>query len=290
MLAGCGRSGITWLAEIIAARLSGRIMFEPFHAHRVERLKELHYFHYLRPTDTNALLAQYSEDVFSGRIRHIWVDKVVDRLLPRCRIVKEIRANLFLKWLHVQFPQVPLVFMLRHPCAVVLSRLQLNWATDSDIEPLLAQPRLIEDHLGEFMEVIRRARTVEEKHAVIWCVANLVPLRQFAADDLPVVFYEDLCMNPGEAIPAVLRSIGQTSESFDSTTIAKPSSTARRNSAIVQGSDAVNRWTVRLTPDQIRNILNIVNAFGLSAVYGDSVIPIRPRNLALGLAGIGELG
>jgi hypothetical protein len=290
MLAGCGRSGTTWLAEIIAARLSGRIMFEPFHAHRVERLKELQYFHYLRPTDTNALLAEYSEDVFSGRIRHIWVDKVVDRLLPRYRIVKDIRANLFLKWLHLRFPQVPLVFMLRHPCAVVLSRLQLNWATDSDIEPLLAQPRLIEDHLGEFMEVIRRARTIEEKHAVIWCVSNLVPLRQFAADVLPVVFYEDLCMNPGEAVPAVFRSIGQMSESYDCRNIAKPSSTVRGTRALVQGSDAVRRWTARLAPDQIRNILNIVDAFGLSALYGDSVTPLPPRNLASGLTSMGELG
>ena len=84
-----------------------------------------------------------------------------------------------LKWLHENFPVVPTVFIIRHPCAVVLSRMELNWATDSNIEPFLNQPDLVTDQLAPFTNIISKASTVEEKHAIIWSVSNFVPLTQF---------------------------------------------------------------------------------------------------------------
>jgi hypothetical protein len=82
---------------------------------------------------------------------------------------------------------------MRHPCAVVLSRIELGWATDRDIEPFLVQPHLLEDHLDPYFDLIYRAETVEEKHAVIWSVSNLVPLKQFNSNEWKVVYYENLC-------------------------------------------------------------------------------------------------
>ncbi len=283
LLAGCGRSGTTWLAEIIAARLSARIMFEPFESRRIKRLRKLHYFHYLRPDDACPTLSAYGRDVFSGRIRDPWVDKSVNRLLPRFRVIKEIRANLFLKWLHLQFPRIPFLFMLRHPCAVVLSRMELGWATDSDIEPFLVQPKLTEDHLANFAERMAKARTIEEKHAIVWCVSNLIPFRQFSGDALPVVFYEDLHVQPEQTIAAVYRAIGQTPGISGEVRAATPSSTTRRSSAIVQGGDALRRWSEKLTREQVRNILDTVDSFGLAGLYGGEVVPLAERNLEEGL-------
>lgn len=60
--------------------------------------------------------------------------------------MEELRLD-FLKWLRIRFPKVPLLFILRHPCAVVLSRKELGWPADSDLEPFLQQESLIEDFL-----------------------------------------------------------------------------------------------------------------------------------------------
>jgi len=290
MLAGCGRSGTTWLAELIAARLSGRIMFEPFDVSRVGRLTGLHYFQYLRPNADCPVLADFSHDVFTGRIRHRWIDKSVNRLLPQYRIVKEIRANLFLKWLNLRFPQVPLLFMLRHPCAVVHSRMELNWATDSDIAPFTAQTDLLTDHLDDFARRLANARTVEEKHAIVWCVSNLVPLRQFAVDELPVVFYEDLCADPETTFAAVFRAIGFADMTSGAADAGTPSATSRRASAAVAGGDALRSWQSNLSRKQIHNILATVESFGLGGLYGDSVTPLTPRDLSVRLPHVTDLG
>lgn len=273
LVAGTARSGTTWLADLIASQIPCRILFEPFQAEKVEAFRPFHYFHYMPPEEEDSRLQAYCQKIFTGDIRHPWIDRQVEHLFPAYRLIKEIRANLFLRWIHDRFPEVPLLFIIRHPCAVVLSRMRLHWATDRDIQPFLAQPALIEDFLSDKMDVIDRSRTPEEKHAVIWCVSNLVPLRQFDAGRLPVVFYEHLCTQPEIEIPRIFEAIGHTFRDSAFDQVHQPSTTAVRTSAIVTGRDQVSQWREMLSPDQIRNILSVVRQFGLDELYGDSLTP-----------------
>jgi hypothetical protein len=267
IVAGAARSGTTWLADIIGSQLGSRMMFEPFHAGQVEQFRDYHYFHYMRPDDVDARLLAFSTSVLTGRIRHPWIDRHVEVLRPRWRLVKEIRACLFLRWLHEQFPEIPILFIVRHPCAVVASRLQLGWATDSDIEPFLNQPRLVDDHLGELLPLLRGATTDEEKHAIIWCVSNLVPLRQFTGAGLELIFYEELCRRPETEIVRVFDALGQRPGSGVFRSAYRPSTTTRGRSAVVRGGDPVTSWREHLSTDQISRIMDVVGRFGLDHLY-----------------------
>jgi hypothetical protein len=73
----------------------------------------------------------FARKVFTGEIRNRWIDRQNERIYSRYRLIKEIRINLALKWLHDNFPEVPILFLMRHPCAVVASRMELGWATDA---------------------------------------------------------------------------------------------------------------------------------------------------------------
>ena len=274
LVAGTARSGTTWLAEIIASQLACRIMFEPFHPHKVEAFGAFEYFHYLRPSVDNRQLYTYCTTLFRGHIRHPWIDREIDTLRPDYRLIKEIRANLFLKWIHQRFPQVPLLFILRHPCAVVLSRLQLQWATDSDIDSFLRQPQLVADFLTGKMDVIERARSDVAKHALIWCISNVVPLQQFEPGTLPIVFYEQLITYPDTLIPAIFRHL-EIADYQDSVFRAaqKPSTTSKRHSAIMTGSNPLTQWQNKLSARQIDDVLAVVAAFGLDTIYDDSPMP-----------------
>jgi len=279
LVAGAARSGTTWLGDILASQLHGRILFEPFHSRKVKAFSDYHYFHYMRPHEKDEALITLCQRVFSGDIRNKWIDNHVEVLWPQYRIIKEIRANLMLKWIQNHFPQVPQLFIIRHPCAVVLSRLALKWDTDRDIEPLLAQPKLVEDFLREKMDVIREAVSPEEKHAIIWCITNLIPLKQFQKDELNIFFYEHLCTQPHEEITRLFQSIQLDYGSALFNTLKTPSTTARPTSAIVVGEDNLSRWQNRLRSRQIDKILGVVEAFGLEHLYGDSLTPQMDRLL-----------
>jgi hypothetical protein len=280
LVAGTARSGTVWLADMIASQVPCRIMFEPFNPELVPEYREFHYFQYMRPGSQNKNLYIFAHSVFTGVIRNSWIDHQNQQIFPKYRLVKEIRVNLMLRWLHDNFPEVPIIFLMRHPCAVALSRMQLGWATDRDIEPFLSQPSLVLDHLAPYIDTIRNAKTDEEKHAVIWSVSNLIPLKQFQATGLKVVFYEDLCTQPEIELPAIFEALGQEYLETDVTRIAgRPSQTTRKDSAIVIGTDKVESWKESLSSTQIDNILRIVDAFGLSHLYGDSSLPLNRKVL-----------
>lgn len=273
MIAGTGRSGTTWVADLVASQISGRIMFEPFDSRLFEAFQQFNYFQYMRPDEQNQELQAYCHRIFTGNMRHKWIDRQVEHIFPQYRVVKDIRANLFLRWLHCRFPEVPVLFVMRHPCAVVLSRMKLGWWTDKDIEPFLSQPKLIEDFLADKIEVVKRAETDEEKHAIVWCISNLVPIKQFSAARLNVVFYENLCKQPEQEIPRIFQAIRQEYDDSVFENIDKPSTTTTRSSAVVTGEDRLTRWKRELSPQQISNVLHVVENFELGHVYGDSVTP-----------------
>jgi hypothetical protein len=274
LVAGTGRSGTTWLADIIGSQISCRTMFEPFHSKQVDGFRRFYYFQYMRPTEMSCELLSYSRKIFTGDIRDQWIDRQVEHILPRYRLIKEIRANLFLRWIHEMFPEVPLLFVVRHPCAVVLSQIQLGWATDTDIDPFLSQPDLIADFLANKMDIIEGADTVEEKHAIIWSISNLIPMKQFDSVGLNVIFYENLCVQPEAEIPRVFQVLNFEYQDSVLRHSDKPSTTAIRTSAIVTGDNRVTRWKKELSPKQIERILSVVEDFDLDYLYGDSVTPL----------------
>jgi hypothetical protein len=248
-------------------------MFEPFYSSKVPAFGEFNYFQYMRPHEMNRALYDYCSRVFTGDIRDRWIDHQVEQLRPEIRIIKAIRANLFLRWIHSSFPEIPLIFVIRHPCAVVLSRMNLDWATDSDIEPFLSQADLVEDYLSDKLDIIRSAQSPVEKHAIIWCISNLVPIKQFLPGKLNMLFYEDLCLQPEVEIP---RLFGAIQMPYGDSVLAKldrPSTTSLRTSAVVTGQHKVEQWKKELSLTQIRKIYRIVRVFGLDDIYGEASTP-----------------
>jgi hypothetical protein len=274
LVAGTARSGTTWLGDVLSSQLHGRVMFEPFHPGKIEQYRPFSYFQYMRPDESDEALRSYVQRVFTGAIRHPWIDREVDCLFPRCRVIKEVRASLLLKWIRHTFPDTPILLIVRHPCAVALSRMQLNWATDDDIAPLLNQPKLVADFLGDRMEIIRSATTTAAKHAVIWSVHHLVPLQQFEPHELTVVFYEDMCLRPDTEIPRIFGAIGRDFDRTAFRAVGRPSATAQHTSAIVAGTDPVAGWTSALSTRQVEEVLTVVDAFGLGHLYGSSPTPL----------------
>jgi hypothetical protein len=275
LVAGTARSGTTWLGDIIASQIPSRILFEPFNPDLVPEYRGFQYFQYMRPGVEDPGFLSFARKVFTGEIRNRWIDRQNERIYSRYRLIKEIRINLALKWLRDNFPEMPILFIMRHPCAVVASRMELGWATGRDIEPLLNQPDLVTDHLEPYMDLIQNAKTDEEKHAVIWSVSNLVPLKQFKSGELKIVYYENICTQPEVELPVIFASIGQTYHDTNDDAINRPSQTTRLTSAVVDGTDRISAWKRKFNIVQIENILRVVDAFGLGHIYGDSPFPLN---------------
>jgi hypothetical protein len=259
------------LGRVIASQLSARIVFEPFFPEAVPDFASFHHYHFARPEEEDPELAGVVERIFTGKLRNPWTDKLTDRLRPDWRVVKDVRACLMLRWIHDHFPTVPVIFLIRHPCAVVASRTALRWPTDGDIKYFLQQPKLCADHLDQHMDLILSAETDDEKHAVIWCVTNLIPLVQFSDSPLTAVRYEDLAIDPRTQIPRIFDAIGQPFTNAVFEQVRTPSTTSTRHSSILRGGNLINSWKDRMGANAIDRVLKVVEQFGLSDLYAGTV-------------------
>lgn len=267
LLAGSGRSGTTWLADLISRGGGYRLVFEPFHPERRGIREHFNSKQYLRADDEREDLLAPARAIFSGKDRSLWTDRFRGRLLARRRrLVKDIRANLMLGWVKANFPEMPVILLLRHPCAVVLSRLRLGWR--DNLDETMRQRDLLQDFLTPFEAEMGAARTPFERHVFLWCIDNYVPLMQLGPDDLHLVFHEHLRDHPEAELRRLLASLGQDLDARALRVVNRPSSLSR-NGAVPPPGD----WRGHLSREQIRRASEILNLFGLDAVYGEDPTP-----------------
>ena len=270
-LAGSGRSGTTWVQELINHRRDHRVIFEPFLGSVVPFCRHFERKQYLRDEDDSPAFLGPARRILGGRFRNEWTDQYNAGGVYRKRLIKDIRANLLLHWLRRHFPEVPFVFLMRHPCAVVSSQLRGRWGLKA--ADLLRQTQLVDDHLVPFTEVMRHARDDFENLLLVWCVENYVPLRQFQRGEILLLFYEDLIRHPEREVERLFRFLRRPVEPGAFEQFRRPSAQVRSWSAVLTGGDPLDSWRKHIDADQIRRALQFLRLFGLDELYGEETMP-----------------
>lgn len=282
-LAGSGRSGTTWLSEIINYGGEYRYIFEPFHPDKVDLCKNFRRKQYLRPDDRREEYLGPARTILSGGLRNAWTDRFNRKHVVRRRLIKDIRANLLLGWMRANFPEMPQILLLRHPCAVTNSRLNLGWR--DILDDTMEQKDLVKDFLQPFEEEIRAAETPFERSVFLWCIENYVPLRQLGSDSIHVTFYELLCARPANEVRRLFAFLGESFGEEIYRSLDRPSSLSRRESAVVIGERPVDSWTRAVDESQRKRAAEILALFGLDRIYGPEPMPEPEGVLGLMKAG-----
>ncbi|MGE3538795.1 MAG: hypothetical protein AB7N91_15355 [Candidatus Tectimicrobiota bacterium] len=277
LVAGSGRSGTTWLGNIIAGD-EWRILFEPFNERRVPAVAGLGLRPYFHPTAAYPQWHPVIERVLRGHITNAWTDK--DR--PRLKVsqsagllIKEIRVNGMLAWLDHHFHPT-IVYIIRHPCAVIASRLQLQW--DTPLEAILAQPQLMRDYLAPYEPLVRGARSAVQKHAIMWCVENLIPLTQLAHHNWICCTYEHLVLDPGQEIRRLLAQLQLPYSEARAQAVEETSRTSWGRTAM-EPQHLLGDWQTRLDARAKQEIAALLEAFAMTLYTVDDVLPHLPHTL-----------
>jgi Sulfotransferase family len=278
-LAGTGRSGTTWVSEMINYRNGYRFIFEPFHPGKVRICKDFRRKQYLRPDDRREEYLGPARTILIGGLRNFWTDRFNKKFVARRRLIKDIRANLILGWMRTNFPGMPMILLLRHPCAVVASRLALGWR--DNLSETMEQGELVEDFLLPMETQIRTARNGFERHVFSWCIENYVPLRQFGPGEIHLSFYENFLAHPEDEVRRLFAFLG---ESFDARvyhTLRHPSPLSRRDE-----DPSLDAWRRSVTEPQLERAVEILALFGLDRVYGERAMPDPSGAHALMMDGV----
>ena len=207
-VAGSGRSGTTWLGQLLNAENGFRFIFEPFNprlgADGAELLPR-----YVPPEERDAGLRDEFLRYLHGRAGNAWTGQYNLRMLSSRRLIKDIHSNLRLGWFRRCFEPFPIVLVVRHPFAVAVSQLRIGLALE--LPYYLADSKLIADHLAPFENALRGARSEFAQRVLQWCVETYVPLRQLRESQrVTIVLYERLVADPQAVLEPIFRQLGLT--------------------------------------------------------------------------------
>lgn len=266
---GDGRSGTTWLADIINWRKTYREMFEPFHPRFVGTMRSLEPFQYVRPACASESFLQLASSVFTGRLREERVDSQNTAQLYSGLLVKDIFAHLFAAAVAREFPHIKLVVIVRNPFEVALSKLRLrHWWWVEDPRTFLRQGELLADFLHPFETTIRECPDdFVTRQLMIWAVIHYVLFEQIKDIRAHVISYEALRDSPESQIGALLQFLqpNQLAPSVPAEML-RASEKRSRATARPPGADCGD-WRTKLSSAQMAAGAAILSRFGLSSAY-----------------------
>jgi hypothetical protein len=276
-LAGMGRSGTTWAADIVNYDGGFRVMFEPFLPVRVHEADAFEYIQYVNPLERDPVLVGAAQTILAGRVHNSWVDQESSGRLATRRIIKDIRCNLMLRWLKELCPAMPIVLLMRHPLAVAESWLKLGWGADPSgkrtvFDIITSQPTLLDDFpiIGEVKDKID-TDSLLERVVFQWCVFHVVPFKQFEPDDLFLLTYEDLLLHPKEQIERLFGHLN-IPMSWDkvASRLQTPSSANILNRDFAKDQmKLLTGWKSTFSDQQVKRAHELLAMFGLDDLYDE---------------------
>lgn len=275
-LVGDGRSGSTWLSDLINWDRRYRELFEPFHPYIVNRVKDYHLFQYMRQDEIDSDLGDFLRSIFSGEFKHFRTDVSQIRLFYEGLIVKDIFAHHLIPWVHANIPHVKKILIIRNPFAVALSKQKLakKWIWMTEPKDFFKQHNLCDDYLNPFEDVIQSIDDNDfiEKQVLIWAIIHYVPLSALNEKDIYIIFYEDLVSNPLKELEKLFSFLGIEYLLEDKNLLKRIHVPTRTTKDFHKGSpnkSAVSSWKNELSTKQISQGLQIIERFQLSNIYKD---------------------
>jgi len=280
-LLGDGRSGTTFVADLINYNRRYREMFEPFHPEFVKVMQGMQMHQYIRPDSSDPEFKKLASEIFSGYMVDPFTDPSSTRLIYRNLIIKDIFANLLCCWAVRQLTQYKIrpVLLIRNPFAVALSKFnKKDWAWMTDPREFLKQKQLVNDYLQPYVDVIESVSDdYIERQIMIWSIIHYIPLKQFKTGEVYILFYENLLANPVEEIKSLMKYTGNPVSDYVIEIILSkmqiPSRVAGESSTILQGDSPVESWKKNIGDRQFQQGMQTLKTFGLDHIYGGTSTP-----------------
>ncbi len=271
ILAGSGRSGTTWIADLLTSYSNIQQIFEPLNpvwvtqASKVTgwgRDRRIVRSKYLRSSDQHGDWEEFLQQMLTGRVRSWgWTDHKRTSYFPDRYLIKEIRMNLMLGYVYDRF-QPTIIYLVRHPCAVIHSQLKSGW--HASIADILSQEELVEDHLRPFLDQIEQVRESRlGTLALWWALENSIALKELSLRPHVFIRYEGLLEQSFHDLSILFDGTGAVIDEKAFQNAKRPSRTARN----VGGNYFYRpsaKWQRDLSDEDKKVIMRWVEMFGLN--------------------------
>jgi hypothetical protein len=280
LLIGDGRSGTTWISEVLNFDGTFLDIFEPYHGRRKFDLPNDRLYPTEEDLDQLDRKSIQLSDCISTRLLFNYFRQPKNFPYPGT-ITKDISAHLIIQ--RACASGIRLVYIVRNPISVALSKGQFGkWHSAADIDNLLNYSTEIKG-LGNQCLLGELVSTKFLEYVFTWSLLHRIALKYMEDLNFPVIFYEDLLTTPEESFEELFRLAGlqdrftnHRSKVIES--IGKKSKTTLSKNMISAGKKDNQPWIEKISSPEILSAYKILKIFDLYEIYQDSLMPKVSRN------------
>ncbi len=291
-----GRSGSTWVSDIISKSLGGLLLFEPLHPEACSFAEEICYSDAATPAQS-AQLDLFLSDILDKQDHNRWLLRnhlfspledvspaFVESVWNECRVLgfKDIRATFLIEWL-LEHLHARIVYLVRHPYAVIASlHRRTNFWNEFGFEQhwrffqerVLLNPRN-QALLLPYASIIDSAQTQTAREAVMWAASHKIASAILQRHGLPTFYYEDFYRNAFSTTRAMLNYLGHEADLHPAHIFVPSMTTIRTVHGLTSSESDYSSagmaifWQDILDPDELDKIGAIVRAFDISDYADD---------------------
>ncbi len=277
VITGSGRSGTTWLAEILSTAHNCSLMFEPDHPKKCPEAmsSDLRAWKFFDPTAEHTQLKIFMHQALAGNVVNDytadWADHNLVRLWKtRYWVVKFIFSNNLLPWIvrHIALERKP-IHIYRHPGAIFASWKLLDWMDKEKWK--LPDPNQLSQWwtaipgLPDYQSVEVSQPSVARYFTLTWVMENYLPLTQSYAGQWRILSYEKLANSPETEFRRLFAELNLTPPNDLSKRLTTQSRSSWNSSK--RREAATTAWRNELTPAEISEIEAVIEVCGLASFF-----------------------
>ena len=290
LLVGSGRSGTTWMAEILTEVLRCRLVYEPLRVQSVPWTSPVRPGHYIGPDeDGDPAVAEVLDRILTGRIRSRFVDKYNQVRLSRSASGERSTSY---QPVALDRPSLSADAGGLPPAPSGADRLVGDGPGLAGQAPAVPGAGIVDAGTarafpGPHRRGGRLARPIPSGRPAM-VSENYIPTEFLTAGHAHVVLYENMVDDPRgevERLGIYLRHFRSAHWDLQMGAVDKvatrPSRSRKRALDITPGPDRLGRWVEEVPPGQVEKALALVRGFGLDRIYGTSTRPLIPADSVL---------
>lgn len=275
------RSGSTWLQELIWSQPKFKYINEPLNlkGEWLQRKSKITGFNELYSNDVKEKLIGYFKGFVTGKNHFLNPNpfRKNSRLFTSRIVFKVIHGGeLFIEDI-ANSTNSKIVYLIRNPIAVALSRKQITRTKELTSEFVLSNFKLHEKKYA--IEIINNGTDMEKK-IMLWCLQNKLALQKQNSNWL-IISYENLILNPFEMLnklsihcdlPDINKMINVVNTPSAVTTQSETDSVSimKKHS---QRNILINKWRDKVSNTDKKRFFEICKRMGFGIYSDDSDLP-----------------
>lgn len=224
IIAGFGRSGTTWLSDILSKALGGLILFEPFHPCVFSKAQEYCYDPNLQNT---RVIEEHLGKCYGVTPENLWLlrnhlpsdpdlitSSYVNYIWKNANILgfKTLRLNHCLNNLN-RITKSKSIYIIRNPFAVLCSinnrpnfwkEFGWEWHKKTFFKRALSSSHFNDEKRSKLLHLLKGLASEDEYVILMWCISIIIGLNEVLLSHGHIVCYEDLYLDPYYEINKIL--------------------------------------------------------------------------------------